>query len=380
MNIFLLAGEVSGDVLGGKLMASLKKQSAGNLSMAGIGGANMAAQGLDVLLPMEELNVMGISEVLFQLPRLIKLLNGIAEEIETRKPDILITIDFPDFNFRLAQRLKKRGIFKGKIVHYVAPTVWAWRPKRAQKIAKFLDGLLCLYPFEPEYFTAHGLPAEFVGHPIVEEEPEQSDPLSFRASCGMIGGEATLGVFFGSRHGELKRLSKVIVETAEYVAENVDNLHLIVPTLPHLEMDVRNILDGCGVPYHVTTTPSEKWSAFRACGVAIAVSGTVGLELSYAGVPHIIGYKTSALNYAIAKMLVKTKYAHLGNILMQEPIVPEFIQGACKSEAMAAELIDLLEDSAAQTAQRLAFQKLRTRLHNPERSSPSDKAAAFILG
>ena len=380
MNIFLLAGEVSGDVLGGKLMASLKSRGGDHLSMSGIGGANMAAQGLDVLLPMEELNVMGITEVLFQLPRLLKLMAGIVEEIETRQPDIVITIDFPDFNFRLAERLKKRGIYKGKIIHYVAPTVWAWRPKRAQKIAKFLDGLLCLYPFEPEYFTPHGLPTCFTGHSIVEETPERSDPLAFRASCAMADDTPTLGVFFGSRHGELKRLSKVITETAEYVGENVPNLHLIVPTLPHLEFDVREILDGCGLPYHITVTADEKWSAFRACNAAVAVSGTVGLELSYAGVPHIIGYKTSMMNYTIAKMLVKTEYAHLGNILMQEPIVPEFIQGACKSEVMSAELIDLLNDSGAQTTQRLAFQKLRTRLHNPERVAPSDKAAAFILG
>lgn len=379
MNIYLIAGEASGDVLGGKLMASLKAASSSTLSMAGIGGANMLEQGLEQVLPIEELSVMGVSEILFQLPRLLKLLDATVRDIEARQPDILVTIDAPDFNFRVAERLKKRGHYKGQIIHYVAPTVWAWRPGRAKKVAGFLDGLLCLYPFEPPYFTAHGLKTAFVGHSIVEEAPEKADPLHFRSNCGMKDGDKALGVFFGSRHGELKRLSGVICETTEYVGENVDNLHLIVPTLPHLEYDVRSALDGCGMPFHITTAKDEKWSAFRACDAAIAVSGTVGLELAYAGVPHVIGYKMSVANYSIAKMLIKTKYAHLGNILMQELIVPEFIQGACRSENMAAELIDLIENAQAQTAQRLAFQKLRTRLHNEERIAPSDAAAQFIL-
>jgi len=378
MNIFLLAGEVSGDNLGGKLMAALKAQDSA-VQMAGVGGPRMKEQGLDCLLDMEELNVMGIAEVVFQLPRLLKIMDGLAREIEARQPDILVTVDFPDFNFHLAKRLKKRGIFKGKIIHYVAPTVWAWRPDRAKKIAGFLDGLLCLYPFEPPYFEAHGLKTCFTGHPIVEEKPEATDPAAFRAAMGIGADTRTLGLLLGSREGEIKALSGRLIETAQYAAESVKGLALIVPTLPHLEYTVRDLLGDIGVPVHITTDVSDKWAAFKACDAAVAVSGTVGLELAYAGTPHIIGYRFKWLSYAIAKMMVKTKYAHLGNILLQERAVPEFIQMQCTSEKMSAAVIDLLEDEQKVAAQRLAFQKIRTRMHNPDRTNPSDKAAEFIL-
>ncbi len=173
-NIFLIAGEPSGDNLGGALISSIRQKSP-NAEFFGIGGDIMTAQGLQSLLPMEEICVMGVFEVVTQIPRLLKLIQGVVEEIEARQPDILVTIDLPDFNFQVAKRLKKRGIFNGKIVHYVAPTVWAWRPGRAEKISEFLDGLLCLFPFEPAYFHPYNLRADYVGHPLIEQRLEKSE-------------------------------------------------------------------------------------------------------------------------------------------------------------------------------------------------------------
>ncbi|MCB1579739.1 MAG: lipid-A-disaccharide synthase, partial [Alphaproteobacteria bacterium] len=198
-SVFFIAGEASGDSLGASLMRGLKKREGDLVKFSGIGGPLMEGQGFKSLLPMDDLCVMGLWEVVWQLPRLLRLIQGTVEEIEKCAPDVVVTIDLPDFNFEVAQRLKKRGIFKGKIVHYVAPSVWAWRPGRAKKIAGYFDGLMCLFPFEPAYFTEHGLDAAYVGHPLIEVDTAALDPKGFREDLHIQDGALCLGVLFGSR-------------------------------------------------------------------------------------------------------------------------------------------------------------------------------------
>ena len=369
VKLFFIAGEHSGDVLGGRLMAALQDKA----EFAGVGGPEMQVRGLQSFVPMEDLCVMGLFEVIKHYPRLRKLGYQVIEEIERTQPDVVMTIDLPDFNFRVAKLLKKRGIFKGKIIHYVAPTVWAWRPGRAKKIAEFLDGLMCLFPFEPPYFTQHGLRTEFVGHSLVESGIDQGDGEEFKRTYGITG--QTLGLFFGSRKREIAAIGPVLVEVAQRIAQKTPGIHFIVPTLPQFESVLMDMLADLQADVTFVTDKSEKWDAFAACDAAVAVSGTVGLELAYAGVPHVIAYKMHPLSWLLVRLLVKTRYAHLMNILLDQAIVPEFLQGNCDPTKIELAVLNLLYNPKPQKE---AFQELRGMLTD-ESQPPSEKAAGFVF-
>jgi len=373
--IFLIAGEASGDTLGASLMESLVPSGA---ECVGIGGSLMEAHGLDSLLPMNELCVMGLWEVVAQLPRLLKLINGVVEEVEKAAPDVLVTIDLPDFNFQVAKRLKKRGIFKGKIIHYVAPTVWAWRPGRAKKVAAFLDGIMCLFPFEPPYFKAHELSAKYVGHPIIRHS-HKVDTQLFREKFGLKKDDFVFGLYLGSRPSEIDRHKEVFRDAVNFLLEQYPHLQIILPTLPDVQHDALNAVAGLNVSPLVISDPAAKWQAMRACDLAMAVSGTVGLELAYMNVPHVISYKTHPVTAVILRLLVKVKFAHLANILLGKGSVPEFIQGRCKSLLIATELTRLIKDNALRAKQKVAFHDVRKILKKDVGDNPSDIAAKYIL-
>ena len=378
-SVFFIAGEASGDSLGASLMRGLKKREGDLVKFSGIGGPLMEGQGFKSLLPMDDLCVMGLWEVVWQLPRLLRLIQGTVEEIEKCAPDVVVTIDLPDFNFEVAQRLKKRGIFKGKIVHYVAPSVWAWRSGRAKKIAGYFDGLMCLFPFEPAYFTEHGLDAAYVGHPLIEVDTAALDPKGFREDLHIQDGALCLGVLFGSRERELSSLSKPFLETIGALHEQYENLQLIAPTLPSLEYNVTNLLSGIDVPCNVVKDQNFKWDALASCDVALAASGTVALELSYLGVPHIIGYKAHPLTALILKLVVKTKYAHLANILLNEEVVPEYLQTKCSAGKLTRAMMRLLRYPEEQVKQKQAFARLHEKLQLGVGETPSERAAAYVL-
>ncbi len=381
MKFFFIAGEDSGDALAAPLITALKEHYGDSVECLGVGGPLMKNTGLDELLPMDQISVIGIWEVLPKIPRLFKLNKDIVMEIEKQQPDAVITVDFPDFNFILAKSLKKRGIFKGKIIHYVAPSVWAWRSGRAKKISEFMDGIMCLFPMEVEYFTKNGLKAEHVGHTLVASDCEQGSGNMFRKENSIPEQAKTIGLFFGSRESEFKALSSTLLDATELIteAEKDIDLHIISPTLPRLEYEVQKLLhDFNKLPVYVVTSPLMKWHAFKACDVAVAVSGTVALELAYAGVPHIITYKINPITALILRFLVKVKYAHLANILLDKAVVPEYLQGKCNAESIAEAVFDLLENEETRNAQKQDFKALGALLENKEKIAPSKKAAQFI--
>lgn len=375
--IFFIAGEHSGDVLGAGLIKALQEQLP--IEMSGIGGPLMEQQGLNSLLPMEELCVMGLWEVAGQLPRLLKLIEAVVVEIEKFDPDVVVTIDLPDFNFQVGQRLKKRGKSKAKLVHYVAPSVWAWRPERAKKVARFLDGLICLFPHEPPYFTKHNLKAEFVGHPLVEHNLQNADGAGFRRKFGIAPEAPVLGLFLGSREGEVRKHFPVFNDAILLLREQYPDLQIIVPTVPSLEYEVKKILEGVPYPVSILLNSNEKWDEFAACNFALAVSGTVGLELAYMGVPHVIGYKMHPLSWLAVKILVKTKFAHLANILLNEMVFPEYLQAQCNSLDIGKGLLLLMKDESLQQKQKSKIDQLRAMLIADPARTPSQKAADFVL-
>ncbi|MBL4804572.1 MAG: lipid-A-disaccharide synthase [Alphaproteobacteria bacterium] len=377
--VFLIAGEASGDTLGASLMKGLKAQGISEDSFEGVGGDLMEEQGLESLLPMDELCVMGLWEVAGHLPRLIKLIQGLVEEIEESQPDYVVTIDLPDFNFQLAKRLKARDNYKGKIIHYVAPSVWAWRPKRAENISKFLDGLMCLFPFEPPFFEKHGLKTQYVGHPLIEIDKDSLNPVKFRKEREIEEDATCVGMFLGSRVQEIKTHKKAFVETIEVLEEQIGDLQVIIPTLPNLEFDLREELQDVEFEKHIVPVVDQKWDAFAAFDMAMAVSGTVGLELAYMNVPHIIGYKANPVTAMIVKSMIKINHVHLANILLEEEAVPEYLQGKCNVQFLARGMLRLHKLPEQREKQFEAFKRLRERLQLPNGQMPTEAAAQFVL-
>lgn len=369
--IYLIAGEASGDILGAQLMHALKQKEP-DVQFFGIGGPLMQREGLKSLFPMEELSLMGIAEILPRVPKLLARIRQTINDIQAVGPDILVTIDAPDFSFRVQKAVRQRVVGRPKQVHYVAPTVWAWRPKRAMKIAAFLDAVVCLFDFEPPYFEEMGLKAVSVGHPMMENNLESIKPA-------LIGEDQTLklGVFLGSRQGELKRVAPIIIQSVKQILSYRNDIELIVPTLPHLEEQVTELVSVLNAPCCVSSNPDDKWPVFKACDAAIAVSGTVGLELVAADVPHAIAYKMNPATWEIVKRVIRTPYAHLGNIIADDEVVPEFIQDNCKADDIARIVKVLMEDPEIVKAQKQEFAKIRQQIGSD--IPPSEKAADYLL-
>lgn len=375
--ICVIAGEASGDFLGAKLIDALKARD-GALQLGGVGGPLMGQSGLLSLFPYEDLAVMGIAEVLPKLPVLLKRIQQTADYILETKPDIVVSIDSPDFCFRVIKKVKKAGGRLPRFVHYVAPTVWAWREGRAAALAQLVDGLICLFDFEPPYFEKHGLKSIAVGHPMVEGAAMNANGQTFREEYGIAKSERVMGVLFGSRIGEIKNTGRILRDAAYMVAQRMENnIHIVAPTLPHMKDSVSRLLKDAPCAIHITQEPDEKYDAFKSMDVALAVSGTVGLELAALQVPHIIAYKTNPITAAIIKHMVKVKYAHLANIMAGREIVPEFLQERCVDKDMADAAMALMEDSRIQ---RHDFANIAQRLGYGQQKTPSQKAAAFVLG
>ncbi len=347
MDFFLIAGEPSGDALGADLIRALQAEATQPMTFVGVGGPLMEAAGMKVLLPMAELSVMGLFEVLPQLPRLLWCIKEIEEEIVRRQPTALITIDFPDFNFYLGARLRKKRGFRRPHIHYVAPTVWAWRKGRAKAVSRFLDAMICLLPFEPPYFEKRGLKSLFVGHPITQIHSSIGYAAAFRTAHDIPYDAPVLGLLMGSRHSEITRHGRTLIETAIFLQEELPNLHLILPTLPAREYEVLKLLEGTDLPAVLTVSPKENRAAMTAMNAAVAVSGTVGLELAMLGVPHVVTYKLPVASYALARLCVKAKYAHLANIVLDQPLVPEYLQKNCDAEKIAAGVLPLFTPKAS---------------------------------
>jgi len=378
LRIFLVAGEASGDLLGANLMRALKAQRP-DVQFFGVGGKNMQAEGIESLFPMEELSVMGLAEV---LPRLFKIMARIRKTrkaVLRKKPHALITIDSPDFCFRVVKQVKARSK-DIPCIHYVAPSVWAWRPKRAEKVAKFLDHILTLLPFEPPYFTRHGLDATFVGHPVVEKIDSRGDGARFREKYSLKQNQPVFCMLPGSRMSELSRLLDKFCETADIVLRHRHQAVIVIPTLPHLKPYIEKFFTGKGINPIIVTDDQDKYDCFAAGTAALAASGTVTLELAMADTPHIIAYKLNPASAWVAKHLVKTPYVNLINILLRRPVVPELLLEDCEPQPMSRALLRLMDDKDARSQQLMDFREALIKIGLGDPLSPGERAANAVLG
>jgi lipid-A-disaccharide synthase len=372
-HIYLIAGEPSGDRLGARLISALKAETGGECQVSGVGGPEMEKQGLVSQFPMAELTVMGLAEVLPQLPNLLRRIRETAAHIIASKPDVVVTVDAPDFSLRVAKLLKGKNI---SLVHYVAPSVWAWKPGRAKKMAPLVDHLMTLLPFEPRYFESEGLRSTFVGHSVVESGADHGNGLDFRARHQIAEEARVLCILPGSRHSEVSRLLPII-QNALGMLDGA-NLQIVLPTVETVEAEIHQAVSSWPVSPIIVTGDSEKFAAFAASDAAIAASGTVALELALARVPYVTIYKFNALTAFIGRRLVKTPFVNIINILLGQEVVPELIQEDCKSHTIAAHIAGFLEDGETASAQVESFDKAVAQLQSGD-DVPSDKAATVVL-
>ncbi len=373
--IFMVAGEPSGDALGSGIMRALGRLGGGNLRFAGVGGPAMAGEGLESLFPMADLSVMGLAEVVPRIPLLARRLRQTAAAVEAARPALVLTIDSPDFNFRLARRLRGG---EAPLVHYVAPTVWAWRPGRARRIAGFLDHLLALLPFEPPYFEAVGLPCTFVGHPVVESGAEHGDGAAFRRRHGIAEDAPLLCLLPGSRGSETSRLLPVFRDTLELLKRDRPGLRAVVATVDTVAEAVAGAISGWPEPPLLVRDEGEKFDAFAAADCALAASGTVALELAMAGTPAVITYRVSPPTAWLLRRLVRVPYANLVNIILDRPAVPELLQEECRADLLSRALEPLFEDGEARRRQLTAASQAMDRLGG-DGAPPSERAARVVL-
>ncbi len=377
--IYIIAGEASGDALGAGLIRALRAETGGRIEVAGIGGDRMAAEGLQTLFPISEMAVMGIVEILPKAPKLLRRIGQTVADIQARRPAVVVTIDSKAFTMRVNKRLHALRTKTGegpKLIHWVPPTVWAWRPGRAEVIARYLDHLLTLYPFEPPYFEAHGLPTTFVGHPAAVAP--DGNGKRFKGRYGLPAGAPVLGLFPGSRPGEVKRLLPIFGDVVDRLAARYQGLRVVLPTVSGVADAVREGTANWRAPVSIVTEHRHKADAFAACTVALAASGTVTLELSLAGVPTVVAYRVNALSAAIARRLVDPEAVVLTNKLMGKRVIPQFLQEDCTADRLTVAIERLFDDPRARAEQGAASEAIR-RMLTVDGEDPSVRAAKAVL-
>lgn len=382
VRIALVAGEASGDLLGAGLIAELRTRYPG-AQFAGIGGDAMRAQGLDAWFDASELAVMGLSEVLRHLPRLLRLRRALRERVLGWRPDVFIGIDAPDFNLGVEKWLKQRGL---RTVHYVSPSVWAWREKRAAKIGQSASRVLCLFPMEPSIYAKHGVDARFVGHPLADEMPVDPDGAAMRGQLGLDPDRPVLALLPGSRVGEIERLASTFLSAAARALEEVPDLQVVVPIAnAPANVAFRRVLGGH--PDLARLQPALRLMVGNARRLMIAsdvvllASGTATLEAMLAKRPMVVAYRVAPLTYALVKGLgmLKVRNYSLPNVLAGERIVPELMQRDCAPDQLASATVALLRDGDA--AGRIAprFRDIHLQLRQDASARAAD-AIAELLG
>ncbi len=375
MRIFLIAGEASGDQLGGGLMRALRRARP-DVEFCGVGGAAMAGAGLVSLYPLEELAVMGFLPVLRHLPRLLKRMDETVAAVLRARPDALVIIDSPDFTHRVARRVR-RSMPQLPIIDYVSPTVWAWRSGRARTMRASIDHVLALLPFEPEAYRRLGGPAcSYVGHPLIERIADLTpgpEDLHRRNQAPPL-----IVVLPGSRHSEVERLMPIFAQTLKLLADQSGAFEAVLPAVAHLEAEIKSKVADWPVKPRVISGEAEKFSSFRRARAALAASGTVTLELALAEVPMVVAYKISALE-SLVRPFIKVPSIVLPNLILGDNIVPEFLQENCTPEALAAALAALIRDGPERQMQSRGFPQIADRLRLPAGETPSSRAAAIVL-
>jgi lipid-A-disaccharide synthase len=378
LDVFLVAAEESGDRLGAALMRALRVRTEGRVRFAGVGGREMAAEGIASLYPIDDLPLIGFSAIPRRIPKILRLMRFTAKTVVARRPHVLVIIDSPGFTRGIARRVRAADSSIA-IVEYVSPSVWAWRPGRARVMRAYIDHILALLPFEPAvHQRLGGPPCTYVGHPLVEQVNNlRPNPDEERRRLAL---PPILLVLPGSRSGEIERLLNTFAQAVDLVHQRLGSLELVVATVPHLAEAVRNATARWPLQPRIVVESTDKQAAFRVATAALAKSGTVTLELALAGVPMIAAYKVSALEYITVGrgILKRIPSIILTNLLLGENVVPELLQQNCTAENLAAALMPLFGDTRERRRQLEAFSRLDA-IMEVGSSAPALRAADIVL-
>ncbi|HEY0289516.1 MAG TPA: lipid-A-disaccharide synthase [Pseudomonas sp.] len=366
LRIALVAGEASGDILGSGLMRAIKTRHP-EAQFIGVGGPLMEAEGLISYFPMERLSVMGLVEVLGRLQELLARRKALIQTLIGEKPDVFIGIDAPDFTLNIELKLHQAGI---KTVHYVSPSVWAWRQKRVLKIREGCDLMLTLLPFEARFYEEKGVPVRFVGHPLADTIPLQADRYAARTELG-FGDGPVVALMPGSRGSEVGRLGALFFDAAERLLAARPGIRFVLPCASsQRRAQIEQLLHGRDLP--LTLLDGQSHLALAACDAVLIASGTATLEALLYKRPMVVAYRLAPLTFWILKRLVKSPYISLPNLLAQRLLVPELLQDAATADSLAQTLLPLLDNGAAQTA---GFDEI----HRTLRRDASNQAADAVL-
>ncbi|WP_426753155.1 lipid-A-disaccharide synthase [Myxococcus sp. Y35] len=331
--ILVVAGEASGDTHAAELVAALRARRP-DITFFGMGGARLAAQGVELLFDAREVSVMGITEVLPRIPRILQILKGLAEAAAERRPDVAILVDIPDFNLRLAKKLKALGV---PVAYYVSPMIWAWRRGRVRTIKRLVDRMLCILPFEEDFYREAGVSARYVGSPVVEQVPAPDTAVAFRERLGLAKDAPTLALLPGSRMSEIRRLLPDMVEAAKRLASERPGLQVVVPVAPTIAREeVTSRFEGSGLtPILVEGRAPEVVGASDA---AVVASGTAVLEAGLMQRPLVVVYRVSLITYWVGRLMLKVAFVSLINLLAGRKVVPELLQEDMTPERIAEEV------------------------------------------
>ncbi len=367
----IVAGEASGDILGAGLIHALRATYP-RARFVGIGGEEMEAAGFHSLVPMERLSVMGLVEVLGRIRELFSIRARLMDYFLTTPPDVVIGIDSPDFTLGVERRCRDAGI---PTVHYVSPSVWAWRQKRIFKIAKSVNLMLTLFPFEARFYEEHDVPVAFVGHPLANRIPMEPDTAGARQALGLDESKPVLAILPGSRGGEVERLGSLFLAAARWIQTARPDLQLVIPCVNRdREKQVRGLVESLDVAMPVTIGRGRSREVMAASDVVLLASGTATLEAMLLKKPMVVGYRLSNLSYKLLSRLVKVPHVALPNLLAREPLVPELLQDDATPEALGAAVLERLENEDERTRLTEAF----TELHLQLRQNADERAADAI--
>ncbi|RKS85753.1 lipid-A-disaccharide synthase [Orbus hercynius] len=370
LTIAIVVGETSGDILGAGLMSALKQRYP-HIRFVGIAGPKMQAEGCEAWYQMDELSVMGIVEVLGKLRRILSIRKALTTRIKALKPDLFMGIDAPDFNLSLEGKLKQAGI---KTMHYVSPSVWAWKQKRVFKIKRNTDLMLTFLPFEKAFYDKYDVPCWFIGHKMADDIALSPDKAQMRAKLSIPADAKVLSLLPGSRHAEVSLLSEPFLQAAQLVQQSISSLYIVVPLAnAKRRQEFLQIKAQVAPDLQVTLLDGQAREAMIASDAAILASGTVALECMLAKCPMVVGYKMKSFTFWLAKKLVKTPYVSLPNILAGKEIVAELLQDECTPANLAERIVTLLNDDNA------ALKETFLSLHQQIRCNADAQAAEAVL-
>ena len=359
-DVLIVAGEASADLHAARALEELHRLRPG-VRAFGVGGPRLRAAGLEALAPAEEISVMGIGEVLPRIPRILGILRMLARTAAERRPRAALLVDLPDFNLRLAKKLTALGV---KVVYYVSPQIWAWRPGRAKKIARVVDRMLCILPFEERFYEGTGVRARFVGHPFAER-PQPEPPSRYRAALGLGSARTTVALVPGSRPSELRRIFPPMLDAAERIRARHPDAQFVVPIAPTLDRSAVEPYLASHRTLEVKLVDGRTEEAVGASDAALVKSGTSTLEAALMLRPMVVVYRLAWLSYLVGRLLVRIAHFSLVNILAGRSLVPELLQREASPERMASEVETLLGDAAARDAQVEGLRAVRASLGEP---------------